>query len=143
MEDFEVFFQKEVVTQGFNLQRVDEQGDYLQFIIRGTCKIICPVDKFPLIFGEGAFYDEAKQKYIVMGYISRGEMFGEQSALNDLPNPFSVVAASPKVEIYKIHRNDFVNYFGGPNGDPVDQMRAQIILKNNWLCSKIIWMETM
>jgi CRP-like cAMP-binding protein len=51
-------------------------------------------------------------------------MFGEQSALNDLPNPFTVVAASPKVEIYKIHRNHFVSNFGGPNGDAVNQMRA-------------------
>lgn len=34
-------------------------------------------------------------------------MFGEQSALNDLDNPFTVVAASPKVEYYKIHRSNF------------------------------------
>jgi CRP-like cAMP-binding protein len=43
----------------------------------------------------------------------RGEMFGEQSALNDLPNPYTIVAATPKVEYYKIHRSNLISYFGG------------------------------
>jgi CRP-like cAMP-binding protein len=40
-------------------------------------------------------------------------MFGEQSALNDLPNPYTIVAATPKVEYYKIHRSNLISYFGG------------------------------
>lgn len=65
-------------------------------------------------------------------------MFGEQSSLNDLPNPFTIVAASKKVEYYKIHRSYFYQFFGGLSGDLINQMRASIILKNNWLGSKIL-----
>ena len=104
IEDFEPYFTKEVVTQGYQLQQIEEQGDYLHFVYRGICKIIYPVDKLPLIFGEGAFYDKEKQQYLVMGHLERGAMFGQQSALNDLPHPFTVVAATPKVEVYKILR---------------------------------------
>jgi hypothetical protein len=70
-------------------------------------------------------------------------MFGEQSALNDLPSPYSIVAASPKVEYYKIHRSNFTSFFGGANGECVAQMRANIILKNNWFCSKLMLLEEM
>jgi len=120
VEDFEIFFQKEVVTRGFPIQKIDEQEDYLFFIYRGICKIIYPVAKLPDIFGESSFYDVAKQKYLVMGHLNMGDMFGEQSALNDLPNPFTVVAASQKVELYKIHRVSFTKYFGGLNSESVN-----------------------
>lgn len=73
----------------------------------------------------------------------RGEMFGEQSALNDLPNPYTVVAATPKVEYYKIHRSNLISYFGGAQGEPVNHMRSSIILRNNWLCTKILQLELM
>lgn len=51
-------------------------------------------------------------------------MFGEQSALNDLANPFTVVAASPKVELYKIHRSNFYRFFGGVEGSSINQIRT-------------------
>ena len=72
-------------------------------------------------------------------------MFGEQSALNDLPNPFTMIAATKKVEYYKIHRSHFTSFFEGmsSDGSSVSQMRANIILKNNWLCSKLLQMEIM
>jgi len=57
--------------------------------------------------------------------------------LNDLPNPFSIEALSPKVEVYKILRAHFIKYFGGLQGEPVERLRAQILLKQNWLNSKL------
>ena len=74
----------------------------------------------PEVFGESAIYDAQKQKFFVLGHLTTGDMFGEQSGLNDLPNPFTVVAASPKVELYKIHRVSFLQYFGGTNGEPAN-----------------------
>ena len=47
-------------------------------------------------------------------------MFGEQSSLNDLPNPFTIVAATLKVEYYKIHRSNFYQFFGGINSDLIN-----------------------
>jgi len=72
-----------------------------------------------------------------------GDMFGEQSALNDLPNPYTIVAATKKVEYYKIHRSNLTSFFGGVNGESINQMRAQLILNNNWLCTKILQLEMM
>ena len=34
--------------------------------------------------------------------MKRGECFGEHSALNDYPNPFTVEVFTKKAEIYKI-----------------------------------------
>ena len=63
-------------------------------------------------------FDPELQKYVVLGHLNRGDMFGEQSALNDLPNPYTLVAATQKVEFYKIHRANFaIKYFGGPDGE--------------------------
>lgn len=53
-----------------------------------------------------------------------GDIFGEQCALNDLISPCYVIACSPKVEYYKIHRSNFLQYFGGNTGNQVNQMRA-------------------
>ena len=61
-------------------------------------------------------------------------MFGEQSALNDVPNPFLIVATSPKVEYYKIHRSNFIANFGGATGEQLAQIRSLIVIKNNWFC---------
>jgi CRP-like cAMP-binding protein len=52
--------------------------------------------------------------------MSKGDMFGEQSALNDLPNPYTIVAASSKVEYYKIHRSNLTSFFGGVNGESIN-----------------------
>lgn len=143
VEDFEIYFQKEVVTCGYQVLKINEQIDYLFLIYRGVCKALYNVDMLPEIFGESAFFDKQKQKYFVIGQFRRGEMLGEQSALNDLMNPFTVVAASAKVEFYKIHRSDFYKFFGGPEGSSIDQIRTQTIIKNNWLYSKLLRLEEM
>ena len=78
----------------------------------------------PEIFVESVICDKQKQKYFVLGHLKIGDMFGEQSALNDLPNPYTVVAATPKVETYKIHRSNLTSFFSGANNETVNQMRA-------------------
>jgi len=40
----------------------------------------------------------------VIGQLQRGEYFGESSALNDTPTPYTVEAITPKVEFYVVHR---------------------------------------
>ena len=56
-----------MATQGYMLQKFNEQGDYLYFIYRGVCKVIYPVESLPNIFTESAFYDKQAQKYFVLG----------------------------------------------------------------------------
>ena len=71
-----------------------------------------------------------------------GEHFGEQSAFNDLPNPYTIEALTPKVELYKIHRANFIQYFGGLGGEPLAAIRASIVLKHNWLRMKLDFLKT-
>jgi CRP-like cAMP-binding protein len=49
-----------------------------------------------------------KRKYLVLGQLKRGDSFGEQSALNDLPNPYTVEAFTKEVHLYKILRGHLI-----------------------------------
>jgi CRP-like cAMP-binding protein len=79
----------------------------------------------------------------MFGHLKSGEMFGEQCALNDIESSYSVVACSNKVEYYKIHRANFLQHFGGSDGNQVNDMRARMILRNNWFLSKLSMIEVM
>lgn len=81
--------------------------------------------------------EDKDKKQLIIGYLKRGDSFGEHSSLNDIPNPFSIEATTKQVELYKILRSNFVSYFGGLEGEPVSQIRASILLKTNWLREKI------
>jgi CRP-like cAMP-binding protein len=48
---------KEIVTRGYLILTVNEQSDYLYFIVRGYCKILYPIENLPHIFGEASLYD--------------------------------------------------------------------------------------
>jgi CRP-like cAMP-binding protein len=65
------------------------------------------ISKDPSIFPPEISNDRNK-KSLVIGTLRRGEHFGEISALNDLPNPYSIEVTSPKAEVYKIHRSYFI-----------------------------------
>jgi CRP-like cAMP-binding protein len=76
-----------------------------------------------------------------LGTLKRGDSFGEHSALNDLPNPYTVEALTKEVHLYKILRGHLIQYFGGVQGDPVLQMRGQILLRQNWLRGKVEYIK--
>jgi hypothetical protein len=57
INDFEVFFLKEIVTRGYLILTVNEQSDYLYFIVRGFCKLLYPIENLPHVFGEASLYD--------------------------------------------------------------------------------------
>lgn len=135
IEELEVFFIKEVVTQGFIIQKQDEQDDYIYFVYRGRCRLLLNTQTEPLSLP--AEINPHQRRYLVLGTLKRGDSFGEQSALNDLPNPYTVEAWTNEVHLYKILRGHLIQYFGGVQGDPVMQLRAQILLKHNWLRGKV------
>ena len=64
---------------------------------------------------------------MVLGHYKQGDSFGALAALNDIPSPVFVVACSPKVEFYKIHRSNFSPHFGGKDGEHIGAMRGWII----------------
>ena len=48
------------------------------------------------------------RKHLVVGTLKRGDSFGEASALNDLPNPFTVECLTKEVHVYKILRGHLI-----------------------------------
>ena len=57
IEDFEVYFIKEQVTKGYQLQKIVENGDYIYIIIRGVCQLLYPTSKLPKVFAESNMFD--------------------------------------------------------------------------------------
>ena len=74
--------------------------------------------------------------HLVLGYIKVGDIFGEQSAIEDLPNDWTIEVSSKDAEVYKIHRSNFAQYFGGLDGVPANYLRSQRLLKSNWIKMK-------
>jgi hypothetical protein len=70
VEDFEVFFIKEQATRGYQILKVDENGDYIYFIYRGVCKLLFPTSKMSDIFVKSELFDPNKQKYLVFGHLN-------------------------------------------------------------------------
>ncbi|CDW88486.1 UNKNOWN [Stylonychia lemnae] len=139
IEEMEILFIKEVATQGYVFQKQDDQDDYLYFVFRGKCRVL--LSTATQLHNEPVFPEQIQQdknrKNVVIGYVNRGECFGEHSALNDYPNPYTIEVFTKKAEVYKILRSNFAQYFGGLQGEPVERLRASIILKQNWLKSKL------
>lgn len=40
IEELEILFIKEIVTQGFMIQKQEDQGDYLYFVFKGRCRLL-------------------------------------------------------------------------------------------------------
>lgn len=87
---------------------------------KGRCRLLVSSKALSL----SQSYLTSNRKHIVLGTLKRGDCFGEHSALNDVPNPFTVEALTKEVHVYKILRGHLIQYFGGVQGDPVLQLRA-------------------
>lgn len=110
IEELEVFFIKEVVTQGYILQRQDEQDDYIYFVYKGKCRLLLNTSSTTDLIPQELekHFSMNGRKQLVIGNLKRGDSFGEHSALNDLPNPFTVEAYTKEVHLYKILRGHFI-----------------------------------
>jgi CRP-like cAMP-binding protein len=106
---------KVVYTQGYLISKQDEQEDYIYFIFKGKCRLLVTTSSLP----NPSIFQGKNRKQLVIGTLKRGDSFGETSALNDLPNPFTVECMTKEVHVYKILRGHLIQYFGGELGDPV------------------------
>lgn len=55
IEEMEVFFLKETATQGYMLQKQDEQDDYLYFVFRGKLRVLLSTAPTTTHFGAPIF----------------------------------------------------------------------------------------
>lgn len=60
------------------------------------------------------------QKNIIWHVLEVGDWFGEQSAINDELNPWTIEVCSKSATVLKIHRSHLYNFFGGTESPPVD-----------------------
>ena len=79
----------------------------------------------------------------MLGYLKVGDIFGQQSAIEDITNEWTIEVSSKEAEVYKIHRSNFVQYFGGLDGLPASHLRALRLLYNNWLQVKLQFLSKM
>ncbi len=123
VEEYEVMWLKQEATKGYQIQKFGEQGDVIYMLCSGEVRMTVPI---------GDSENEGKVKQLVFGYLKVGDIFGEQSALEDYPNPWSIEVTSKTASFYQIHRSNFIKYFGGNNGPCARYLRSQIQMKRNW-----------
>lgn len=103
IQELEVFFMKVVYTQGYLISKQDEQEDYIYFVFKGKCRLL--VNTAGLNIPTSG---KPNKKHLIVGTLKRGDSFGEASALNDLPNPYTVECLTKEVHVYKILRGHLI-----------------------------------
>lgn len=78
-----------------------------------------------------------------MDNLKKGDIFGDQSALNEEPSHLTIEVVSKTCQVLKINRSQFFEFFGGHDGEPAIQLRANILLKKIWLNTKLQFLEGM
>ncbi len=127
IEELEVLWLKFEAQRGYQFQKYGDQDDHIFILYKGTARQLVPSSEFEK---EKEFSDDQRQ--IVFGNLSVGDFFGEQSAINDLPNPWTIEVTSKSATIFKIHRSQFIQHFGGQEGAPAKTLRSWIQMKHNW-----------
>ena len=80
---------------------------------------------------------------MIMDKLHKGDIFGEQSALNDELSNLTFEVCSKKAQVSKIQKDKFFEFFGGLDGEPVTQLKSSILLKKIWLNMKLQFIEAM
>ena len=94
----------------------DEYNEYIYLIITGKIGF-CLRPK--LIFDSNDLNnnnDILNKDYIILEFLSKGEIFGINSALKSQKNFYTVITLSENVEVYRISKGNLLFYFGGNNG---------------------------
>ena len=94
----------------------DEYNDYIYLLIKGQVGL-CLRPK--ALFNSNNLNDNANilnNDYIVLERLSKGDVFGINSALKGQKNFYTVITLSEDVEVYRIVKGNLLFYFGGSNG---------------------------
>ena len=95
----------------------DEYNEYIYLIIKGQIGL-CLRPK--VIFNFNNLNNDKtnilNNDYIILEHLSKGEVFGINSALKGQKNFYTVITLSEDVEVYRIVKGNLLFYFGGSNG---------------------------
>ena len=99
----------------------DEYNEYIYLIIKGQIGF-CLRPK--LLYNPNDLNNNngiLNKDYIILESLSKGEVFGINSALKSQKSFYTVITLSDNVEVYRISKGNLLFYFGGNNGIlPVD-----------------------
>ena len=90
----------------------DEYNEYIYLLIKGQIGL-CIRPK--LIFNSEQNL-LINNDYIILEQLSKGDLFGINSALKGQKNLYTVITLSDDVEVYRITKGNLLFYFGGNNG---------------------------
>lgn len=90
LEEIEVLWLKYEATRGFQFQKFSDQDDHIYIVYSGTLRKLVPTSEFKL----QKF--EEHQRFVVFDNMRVGDIFGEQSAILDQPNPWVIEVTSRK-----------------------------------------------
>lgn len=141
IEELEVLFVRQEATKGYQLLKIGEQEDHVFILFKGAARIIIPRKELESHISTDNLNDS--HQWLVLGNLKVGDTFGEESAIEDMPNPWTVEVTSKSAEIYKIHRSNFVQHFGGLDGAPAMHLRSQSLIRNNWFKMKMSFLRKM
>ena len=63
--------------------------------------------------------------------------------MNEQCSPYTIEVCSETAVIMRINIATFRTHFGGEEGEPIMQLRSNIIMKNNWLQMKMQFLAYM
>ena len=114
----------------------DEYNEYIYLLIKGQIGL-CIRPK--LIFNSEQNL-LINNDYIILEQLSKGDLFGINSALKGQKNLYTVITLSDDVEVYRITKGNLLFYFGGNNGTLPLNLKAlgdlqdeSCIMKMNYL----------
>ena len=94
----------------------DEYNEYVYLIIHGQIGLcIRPKVLFHTNNISNAT-DILNNDYIILEQLSKGDIFGMNSALKGQKNFYTVITLTDEVEVYRIVKGNLLFYFGGSNG---------------------------
>ena len=94
----------------------DEYNEYVYLIIHGQIGLcIRPKVLFHTDNISNAT-DILNNDYIILEQLSKGDIFGINSALKGQKNFYTVITLTDEVEVYRIVKGNLLFYFGGSNG---------------------------
>ena len=90
----------------------DEYNEYIYLIMKGKVGF-CVKPKFLFDTNKAEIINN---DYIILEQLSKGDIFGINSALKGQKNFYTIITLTENVEVYRILKGNLLFYFGGSNG---------------------------
>ena len=121
----------------------DEYNEYIYLIIKGQVGLCLR----PKVLFKNDIIDKTNEiynkDYIILEKLSKGDVFGINSALKSQKNFYTVVALTNDVEVYRIAKGSILYYFGGSNGMLPLDLKAVGDLQDNSCQIKINYLKNL